>query len=319
MFLHRSIPLLLCLSLLSTNLWAYPLTIEHRQGSVTLSSQPQRVVVYDLGLLDTLTALNVKIAGLPQTQDYWPEYLQQYANPSYAKVGSLFEPDYTALEALKPDLILIAGRSSAAYEKLSALAPTLDLSLDPADFVEGVRHNLQQLGQIFNREDKAEALETELLQTLEALQTRAGTSTGLVLFTINDNIMIHAPGERFGMINALTGMASVATPAEASASTSQRPAPGSPEARALAEQRNQRLAQAMGRQPDWLFVLDRGAATGGEQTAAATLANNAVITASSAWQKQQVYYLDPTGWYIATGGYLGLLHTAQELLQRITP
>lgn len=316
--LRRSIPLLLCL-LLSTSLWAYPLTLEHRQGQITLPNQPQQVVVYDLGLLDTLTALNVKIAGLPQTQDYWPEYLQQYANASYAKVGSLFEPDYTALEALKPDLILVAGRSSAAYEQLSKLAPTLDLSLDPAHFVEGVRHNLELLGQIFNREDKAEALEAELMQTLDALQTQAKASSGLVLFTLNNNIMIHAPGERFGMINALTGLTAVATPAEVTASPSQRPALGSPEAQAMAEQRNQRLAQAMDKQPDWLFVLDRGAATGGEKTAAATLANNPAIAASSAWQKQQVYYLDPTAWYIATGGYLGLLHTAQELQQRINP
>lgn len=316
--LRRSIPLLLCL-LLSTSLWAYPLTIEHRQGQLTLPSQPQQIVVFDLGLLDTLTALNVKIAGLPETQDYWPEYLQQYANAAYTKVGSLFEPDYTALEALKPDLILIAGRSSAAYEKLSALAPTLDLSLDPAHFVEGVRHNLALLGQMFNREDKAEALDNELMQTLDTLQTQAGDATGLVLFTLGNNIMIHAPGERFGMINALTGMTAVVTPAEATATPSQRPAPGSPEAIALIEQRNQRLAQAMARQPDWLFVLDRGAATGGEKTAATTLTNNPLITASSAWQKQQVYYLDPTSWYIATGGYLGLLHTAQELQQRITP
>lgn len=305
-----------CLALAPASLaWAYPVTVQHAQGTTTLQTAPQRVAVFDLATLEALTALDVQqIAGV--TRSIRLEQLQQYNDDKYTKIGTLFEPDYEVLETLKPDLILVAGRSRSAYEKLSGLAPTLDLSIPADDFVGGIRHNLALLGQVFDRADQAKKLDNELVAALASLQATGQNQSALVLFTINNNLTIHAPGDRFGMLHEITGMPSVAPPAEPQAGGA-RPEAGSPEAQAQRERQQARLTAALTANPDWLLVLDRGAATGGEGTAKATLEQDARITATNAWKKGQVYYLDPPSWYTATGGYLGLLQTIGDLQQRL--
>ena len=133
---------------------AYPLAIEHGQGKLTLNEAPKRVAVFDLGVLDTLDALGIAAAGVPQMAG--PAYLKaQYAGRESVNIGTLFEPDQAALERLKPDLIIIGGRSSNQFETLSALAPTIDLSIAPDQFLAGVQRNLKVLGEIFDKQEQA--------------------------------------------------------------------------------------------------------------------------------------------------------------------
>lgn len=287
-----------------------PLSIQHAQGETVLPASPQRAAVFDLGVLDTLSALGVEVAGVPQGA--WPDHLMRHSDRT--RIGTLFEPDYQALETLNPDLIIVAGRSRSDFEKLGAVAPTIDLSTSPGDFVADARRNLRTLGRIFDREAQAELLDAELglaLAGLRALGAEAGTA--LVLFVIGDNIAMHAPGERFGMIHEFTGMPSVLPPADPSTGGGGRPEAGSPEAQARRDHQQARLAQALSAEPDWLFVLDRGAATGGEAGAAAALARHPLVAASTAWRTGKIYYLDPPTWYVATGGYTGLLRTAIDV------
>ncbi|MEZ2743609.1 siderophore ABC transporter substrate-binding protein [Halopseudomonas bauzanensis] len=288
----------------------YPLTVEHAQGSVTLEQAPTRVAVFDLATLDTLDALGVEVAGVPEQAG--PAHLKKFQDAKYAKVGTLFEPDYAALQALQPDLIIIAGRSRTAYDKLAELAPTIDLTLSPESFVGGVRTNLQLLGSIFDKQQQAEQLDAELQEALARVQRQSRGLSSVTLFTINGRIMTHAPGERFGMLYELLGTESTATAGEAATPGQARPEAGSPEAKKLQEAQRARLDQALAQQPDWLVVLDRGAATGGEGQAADTLGQDTAVAATDAWKQGKVYYLDPAAWYTATGGYQSLMETLQE-------
>lgn len=298
------------LLVLSTAHAAYPLTVEHAQGSVTLDQPPTRVAVFDLATLDTLEALGVEVAGVPE--QVGPAHLKKFRDEKYAQVGTLFEPDYAALQALQPDLIIIAGRSRTAYDKLAELAPTIDLTLNPESFVEGVRGNLQLLGNIFDKPQKAEQLDTELQQALAKVQQQSRGLSSVTLFTINGRIMTHAPGERFGMLYDVLGTKSTAEAGEAAPGGQARPEAGSPEAKKLQEDQRARLEQALAQQPDWIIVLDRGAATGGEGQAAETLGQDTAVAATDAWKQGKVYYLDPAAWYTATGGYQSLMDTLQE-------
>lgn len=298
------------LLVLSTAHAAYPLTVEHAQGSVILDQPPTRVAVFDLATLDTMEALDVEVAGVPE--QVGPAHLQKFQDEKYAKVGTLFEPDYAALQALQPDLIIIAGRSRMAYDKLAELAPTIDLTLNPESFVEGVRGNLQLLGNIFDKPQKAEQLDTELQQALVKVQQQSRGLSSVTLFTINGRIMTHAPGERFGMLYELLGTKSTAEAGEAAPGGQARPEAGSPEAKKLQEDQRARLEQALAQQPDWIVVLDRGAATGGEGRAAETMGQDTAVAATDAWKQGKVYYLDPAAWYTATGGYQSLMETLQE-------
>ncbi|CEA04363.1 iron compound ABC transporter substrate-binding protein [Pseudomonas saudimassiliensis] len=308
-----ALPLSLALSVLMTFSAAhaaYPLTIEQPQGSVPLEQVPTRVAVFDLAMLDTLAALGVEVAGVPA--QVGPAHLQAFQDDRYARVGTLFEPDYAALKALQPDLIIIAGRSRAAYAQLAEVAPTLDLTLSPDAFVDGMRANLQQLGTIFEKQQEAQQLEAELQQALHDVQQKTRGLSSVTLFTINGRVMTHAPGERFGMLYELLGTQSTAEAGEAAPRGQARPEAGSAQALKLQQAQRTRLDQALAQQPDWLVVLDRGAATGGEGQAAETLGQDAAIAATQAWQQGKVYYLDPAAWYTATGGYQSVMKTLQE-------
>ena len=63
--------------------------------------------------------------------------------------------------------------------------------------------------------------------------------------------------------------------------------------------------------PDWLFVLDRGAAIGEEGQAAKDVLNNPLIAETTAWKKGQVVYLD-SGTYLAAGGARQLQIAAKQ-------
>ncbi|MFN3881433.1 MAG: siderophore ABC transporter substrate-binding protein [Nitrincola lacisaponensis] len=293
---------------------AFPVILEHAQGETTLNSQPARVAVFDLAALDFLMALEIEVAGVAGAS--WPDYLEHYSDTGLVSVGTLFEPDFDALAELEPDLIIIGRRTQPAYEALSDIAPTLDLTLENGDFVTGFRRNLALLGEAFAVQSKAEALDAAFVDALAQLQSQVDGSA-LTLFTVNNNIIINAQSDRYGMLHELTGLPSVAPPAESEVAV--RPEPGSPEALALAEQREARLQVALAAEPEWLFILDRGAATGGEGQAEQTLAEHPAVAASAAWQAGRVFYLDPPTWYVATGGYLGTMDTLEQLQLRFAP
>ncbi|WP_319534460.1 siderophore ABC transporter substrate-binding protein [uncultured Vibrio sp.] len=298
----------------ATLAWAYPLDIEHEQGVTKIETQPSRVVVFDLASLDTMDALGVSAVGVPDV--LLPTYLNRYTDEKVAQVGTLFKPDFDAIKALNPDLIIIAGRSRSAYPELTELAPTIDLTIDPSNFEAGMLQNLTTLGAIFNEEQQANKLSTELTQSLKSLQSQGSKQgSGLVLFTIKDNVMLHAPGDRFGMLYDLTGLSSVVEPSS-EPKPQPRPKPGSEEAKAAKLLREQKLKQALERNPDWLIVLDRGAATGGDGQAEQTLAAREAITQTSAWESDQTYYLNPTNWYLATGGYQSVSGTLSAFQSR---
>ncbi len=73
-------------------------------------------------MLDTFDELGIEVAGLPQTNV--PSYLSKYEDEKYANLGSLKEPDFEAIHALKPDVIFISARQAELYKEFSEIAPT---------------------------------------------------------------------------------------------------------------------------------------------------------------------------------------------------
>lgn len=285
---------------------AETIQVEHAQGTAVFDTRPERTVVFDLATLDNLQALDVEVAGVPDAR--FPAHLVAYADPGIARVGTLFEPDLDAVRALKPDVILIAGRSSRAYAQLNAIAPTIDLSASTGDFFRDATANLETLGRLYGKQAEAAERTAELRARRDAVAALASGKTGLVLFTINGNVMPHPPGARFGILHDALGLAAV-LPSQAPARAAARPEAGSPEAAAARAEQQRMLASALQAEPDWLLVLDRGLATGGDNATATDLSSHPGITASQAWQAGRVYKLDPPGWYLAGGGYRLLLDT----------
>jgi len=298
---------------------ANDVTIAHAKGETSLKAVPRKVAVFDMATLDILNALGVDaVAGVPKGAEgngNFPPSLAKYANAKYQSVGTLFEPDTTALGALKPDLIIVSGRSARKYDAVKAIAPTIDMSPSAQGLAASAVQNTRKLGQVFGVSNLAEkriaAFEAQLA-ALHAQGAKAGT--GLVLFTAGQGVTVHAPGDRFGTAYDFVGIRPAVGPAEAAAA-GPRPAVGSPEAEAAAQKRAAALQTALATDPTWLLVIDRAAATGAPPSSIVQrLGANPAVAASDAWKAGRVIYLDPKTWYLVGPGIDGLAKSATDTL-----
>lgn len=275
---------------------AADVAVKHAQGETTVATNPEKVVVFDFATLDNLDRLGVKIIGVPGSIAY-PEYLKKYDGADYTKVGTLFEPDYEAVNAAEPDLIIVGGRSAAKYGELAKIAPTIDLTVPAKEFISGTEANIEKLGQLFGKETEAKAEVDKLNSELAALKEKTkGKGKGLMILTSGGKISAYGPGSRFGVLHDSFGV----EPAAPDLSVGNHGQPVSSEF-------------ILETNPDWLFVLDRDAAIGREGTSAKQLLDNELVRQTNAWKNDQVVYLNAQNWYLVGGG-LGALHnTIQQL------
>ena len=304
---------------------AKDVVVPHAKGEIVLRAALTKAAVFDLASLDILRALGVEaVAGVPQGAEgksKFPAHLAQYADAKYRNVGTLFDPDIPALTALRPDLIVIGGRSSKAYDALTGIAPTIDMSSSSTDLAALTIANTRTLGRIFNVELRADRRTAKFAALVERLHAQAGKAgTGLLLFDAGDSVTVQAPGDRFGHVYDFIGIRSAVPAVKRSSSSARdaRPVAGSPEAIALRETRQKALATALATNPTWIFVIDRTAATGGEPSRITEkLAANAAVSVTSAWKAGRVIYLDPKTWYIVGAGINALSRSAEETLMAL--
>ncbi|WP_346620731.1 siderophore ABC transporter substrate-binding protein [Blastococcus montanus] len=265
---------------------------QYEETTVEVPKNPENIVVFDMASLDTIGALGGEVSGAPL--DSVPEYLQDALADDAFNVGTLFEADIVEIEAQQPDLIVIAGRSSALYEDLSEIAPTVDLSLR-GSYTETLERNTTFLGEVLGAEDEAEAAIAELEEGIEeARAATADAGTGLGLMVSGGELSALSPsrdssdarGARGGLIYDAFGVEPVVEDIRAATH-------GEPVSFEFLLETN----------PDHLWVVDRDAATNteGAQAAAAVL-DNEIVKQTTAYQNDQIIYLDPTAWYVVFGG-----------------
>ena len=63
--------------------------------------------------------------------------------------------DLEGIKSADPDLIIINGRQADFYDQLSAIAPTISVSKDNADYVGSVKENVNTIAELFEVEEKA--------------------------------------------------------------------------------------------------------------------------------------------------------------------
>ncbi len=282
----------------------------HDGGTLTLDQSPSTIASFDLAVLDSLDELGIDVAGVPKST--YAGSLEKYNQA--AKVGTLFEPDYPALEKLSPQLIFAGGRSQKALQELNKIAPSASLNADPRAFMESFRSNNMALAKAFQKEEQAQQAIQAIDEDLKALHAANQGKTGVFLFVINGNVMAHVPGDRFGYAYELAGLKSVLPAKAPDAVAAPRAEPGSEAAKAAAAARAQTITAIAQAEPDWLIVLDRGAINGGEKTAANTLAKHPELSQTQAYKQGRVYYADPNGWYVIGGGLGNLKAITADML-----
>lgn len=267
---------------------AQAIEVEHARGRTSLPGAPASVVVFDLASLDVLDTLGVQVAAVPLGPK--PAYLAKYQEAKYPKAGTLWEPDYEAINALAPDLVIVGMRSSPKYDAIARIAPTIDMTVDATDLIGSAKRHALTLARIFGKEAEAAARIAGLDAAVEAVRARAGAAgTGLIVLTTGGRVSAFASGSRFGVIHDTFGFQ-----------------PAAPEIKAGLHGQPISFEFIRKVNPDWLFVLDRDAAIDVRGQPARQLLDNELVRETTAWRKNQVVYLDPAPFYLVNGGLTGL-------------
>lgn len=261
------------------------IAVDTVKGKVDLAMNPSPLVVYDMTLLQDLAALNVAVDGVPSGLHL--DNLHSETQPDPEEVGTVFEPDLEALNAMQPQAILIGSRMAEKYNELSSIAPTLDMSIDTANIYESSKQRLHDLGALFGKSDQAVKLQGNidaLIDETKAL-TKTNKGKGLVVMVNGNKLSAYGDKSRYGFIHGVLDIPMADTQIEDARH-------GQPISFEYIQKTN----------PDWLFVVDRSAAIGEDGAGAKAVLDNPLVAQTTAWSKDQVVYLSPDS-YLAFGGY----------------
>lgn len=265
-------------------------------GAVSVPQHPERVLSFDVSILDTLTALGVGVVGL--VDPIYVPALESLNDGTKPNIGTLFEPDFEQVFALKPDLIITGPRTSKQVDALAKIAPTVDMSPFSDDIETVVKTQTTELGALFGKQDKAAELVDHLhtsLKTLRGLTDGAGK--GLIVLTNGPKISVYGPGSRFGWIHETFGVEPLLEEVEAQTH-------GEAISFEFLHDAN----------PDWMIVFDRTKATRGDGPLANETLDNELVAQTTAMKKGQVIYVNPSDFYIATNGVRSLQDTVDQFV-----
>lgn len=257
--------------------------VEHSAGTTEVLKNPENVLVFDYGILDTLDYTGVEVKGVVQSS--LPTFLSKYRDGKYENIGGLKEPDFEKIYALKPELIIISGRQEPFYKQLSDIAPTIYLATNGEDYIANFKKNHEILGRIFGKEKELkEAVErVEKKMTVVKERVEEKSFSGLVTLSNNGRISAYGDTSRFGVIHRYFGFAPL------------------DEIKASSHGSSVTFEYVLEKNPDFLFVVDRAAVAGGDISANKTF-DNSIIQATEAFKNNRIVFLDAEVWYNSTGG-----------------
>ena len=150
----------------SDNADAFPITIEHKYGSTTISEFPQRIVTVGLTDHDVLIALGIVPVGTTEWFNEYPGALWPWASDKLngadlpTVVGDATVINFENVAALQPDLILAlyAGVTEEDYALLTQIAPTVVQHEGYVDYGIPWQESAHIIGEAVGMADEADAL-----------------------------------------------------------------------------------------------------------------------------------------------------------------
>lgn len=270
-------------------------TVTHELGETTFDKNPEKVVVFDFGILDSMDKLGIEaVAGVPQANI--PSYLEKFADAEkYENVGTLKEADFEAIHAMKPDLIIISGRQAAMYEEFTDIAPTIHLGVDTTKYMESFESNMNTLGEIFGKEDEVKEELAAIETQIEGVKASATDEKALIVLANEGKVSAYGAASRFGIIHDVFGVKQADEGIEAST-----------------HGQSISFEYILETNPDMMFVVDRNAAVGTDASAKDSLENE-LVQKTTAYKEDKIIYLDPDYWYLSGGG----LQSVSEMVKEI--
>lgn len=265
-------------------------SITDAQGrEVEVPTNPQKVVALDWSVIRTLSDLDIDVDAVPTPQPGLPKDLASYQDATH--VGTIFEPDYEAIAAMEPDLVIVGSRSGnpEIVKEFEKFAPAvLDMSVraeKPSEVFDATEERVVQLGTIFGKKEQAEGLMDDLDTQVDAVsdQAEASDRTAMVVQVSDGTVSAYGPGSRFGTVYEDFGYRPTKAPLQEKGS------------------HGEEISQEFFVQynPGVLFVLDRAKTIGQDQTPALDVLNKGLIKDTDAAKDNKIVEVDGFAWYIA--------------------
>lgn len=264
--------------------------INDLHGTVSVPVNPQRVVALDSRSFETLSDWGIELVAAPKA--VMPADSPYIADESVQDIGNHREPNLELIAASDPDLVIVGQRFAKYYDEIKALVPNavvIDLNFDVSEeaatpgenLVNGLKNTTSALGKIFDKNAEAEQLNAAFDKVIaEARAAYNKTDKIMSVIVSGGDIGFSAPGsgrvwgpmyEIFEWVPSL----------DVNNSTSDHQGDDiSVEA----------IAQS---NPDWIFVLDRDAATSSDEGATPAkdvIDNSPALQNVTAITKGQVIY-----------------------------
>lgn len=236
------------------------LTVEvtDAHGTVTVPVNPKNVVSLDNRTFETLADWGIELAAVPKA--VMPADSPYVADEGVLDIGNHREPNLEIIAAVEPELVIVGQRFANYYEDIKALVPNaavIDLNIDVSEttdtagenLVNGLKDATITLGKIFDKNQEAQALVAEFDKAIEDVKAAYnGKDRIMSVIVSGGNIGFSAPasGRVWGPMYQIFGW----IPALEVGGTSSDHQGDEISVEAIAQSN-----------PDWIFVLDRDAAT----------------------------------------------------------
>ncbi len=273
---------------------------------ITLEEQPERIISFDYGFLDTLDALGVEgIVGVAANggKGNIPEHLKEKYAPSdeIADVGTLKEINFEAVAAANPDIIFISGRQSPYYEELKEITPNVVfIGSDNSNYIDAVYETVDLAAEIFDKADKAEELKAGLQEKVDAVKEKAAGYENALVAMYNDKKISgfdNGADSRFAYVYNDFGFAPATTDIKASSHGS-----------------DFSYESLLSVDPEVLLIVDRTVSD--VETIKADIEND-IIKQTRAYKEGKIVYLDGTNWYFSSNGITTEADKLQEILDEL--
>lgn len=277
------------------------------KDTVEVPVNPKNAIVLDYGALDTLKALGAadKVKGMPKGENNssLPDFLKEFKDDKYINTGSLKEVNFDKVAQAKPEVIFISGRTANQknideFKKAAPKAKVVYVGADDKDYVKSMKQNTENLGKIYDKEDKAKDLNKDLDDKIADMKDKTKKFDKKVMYLLvnEGELSTYGPKERFGsLVYNTLGFK-----------------PADNNIKAGSHGQNVTNEYINEKNPDVILAMDRGQAIGEKSTAKQTL-GNAVIKNVKAIKDDKVYELDPKLWYFASGSTTTTMKQIDEL------
>lgn len=289
---------------------AATVTITDNHGEVEVPVNPETVVALDNTVFDTLDEWDIELAAVPKDVmgSVWPGYID---DPEVANVGNHREPNLEVIVAEQPDLIIGGYRFGDYYEQIKEQNPeavVIEIApRDGEDQFDELKRQTEILGQIFDHEDEAAALNADFDDAISgAKKAYNGTGTVMAVNTSAGQIGYLAPVVGRGLGPVFPALGWKAALEVEGATDDHQGDDISVEAIAASN-------------PDWIVALDRDAAFApderepGSAPADELIKNSEALQNVTAVQQDRIVILDPN-FYLTEGiqAYTALFTQLQE-------